>query len=176
MPEDHAASRFLTCKEEGFLFQHVRKPTHFRALQKTNILDLVMTNEEGMIGDIMLSEPIGKSHHTVLNWKMKCYSEKLESEVTKYCYDKGNFNEIRRHLQAVDWKAELENKSVEQMWERISEKIIDEMNTDVPHTTYNSEKNNRNRKPMRMNKEAMRVIKKKKSAYQRYLKTRESKE
>jgi hypothetical protein len=48
----------------------------------------------------------------------------------------------------VDWKAKLENKSVEQMWEHIGEKTIDEMNTSVPHTTYNSEKNNRNKKPM----------------------------
>ena len=56
----------------------------------------------------------------------------------------------------VDWKAKLENKSVKQMWEQISEKIIDEMNTIVPHRTYNSDKNNRYRKPMWMNKEALR--------------------
>ena len=141
MPEDHAADQFLICIQEGFLFQHVREPTHFRALQKANILDLVMTNEEGMVGDIMLSKPIGKSHHTVLNWKMKCYTEKLESKVTKYCYDKGNFDEIRRNLAAVDLKAKLENQSVEQMWEHISEKIINEMNANVPHRTYNSENN-----------------------------------
>ena len=64
---------------------------------------------------------------TVLNWKIKCYTKKLESKVTKYCYDKGNFDEIRRNLQVVDWKAKLENKSVEQVWEHISEKIIDEI-------------------------------------------------
>jgi len=49
MPADHVASRFLTCIQEGFLFHHVKEPTHFRALQKVNILDLVMTNEEGII-------------------------------------------------------------------------------------------------------------------------------
>jgi hypothetical protein len=118
-PDDHAASRFLTCVQEGFLFQHVNEPTHFRALQKANILDLVMTNEEGMVGDIVQTEPIGKSHHTVLNWKVKCYTEQLKSKVIKYCYDKGNFDEIRRNLAAVDWKTKLNNQSVEQMWAHI---------------------------------------------------------
>jgi hypothetical protein len=70
MSEDHAASHFLTCIQEGFLFQHVREPTHFRALQNANILNLVMINEEGIVGDIMLSEPIGKSHGSELEDKM----------------------------------------------------------------------------------------------------------
>ena len=178
MTEDHAASHFLIGIQEGFLYQHVKEPTHFRALQKANILDLVLTNEEGMVGDITQSEPIGKSHHTVLNWKMKCYKEKFESKVTKYSYDKGNFEAMRRNLAAVDWHTKLNDKSVEQMWEQISEKIIEEMNANVPHRTYNSEKRNdsKHRKPMWMNNEAMRVIKKKKSAYQRYLETREGKD
>ena len=78
----------------------------------------------------------------------------------------------------MDWHTKLNDKSVEQMWEQISEKIIEEMNANVPHRTYNSEKrnNSKHRKPMWMNNEAMRVIKKKKLAYQRYLETREGKD
>jgi hypothetical protein len=58
----------------------------------------------------------------------------------------------------------------------ISEKLIEEINANVPHKTYNSENKSRRRKPMWMNNEAMRVIRKKKSAYQKYLETREGKD
>jgi len=50
------------------------------------------------------------------------------------------------------------------------------MNANVPHRTYDSENNSgRRRKPMWMNSEAMRFIKKKKSAYHWYLESREGK-
>lgn len=158
------------------MFQHVSEPTHYRAQQKANILDLVMTNEEGMVGHIEHSEPIGKSHHMVLSWKVNCYTEQLKSRVTKYCYDKGNFNEMRKNLAAMDWKAVLNNQSVEQMWEQISKKLTEEVDANVPHRTYKSDNNSGRRKPMWMNDRSMLAIRRKKSAYQNYLATREGRD
>jgi len=32
-----------------------------------------MTNETGMIDRLHYNEPIGKSHHIVLDWTLRCY-------------------------------------------------------------------------------------------------------
>jgi len=42
---------FLEEYQDWFLWQHTTRPTRFRGQQTANILDLVMTNEEGMITD-----------------------------------------------------------------------------------------------------------------------------
>ena len=59
---------FVESFRNWFLHQHVMKPTRHRALQRANILGLVMTNEESMIEEILYEDPIGKSDHLCLNW------------------------------------------------------------------------------------------------------------
>ena len=51
---------------DNFLFQHVTLHTRGRLGNKSNILDLVFTNEKGMIDDIVYESPLGKSDHSVL--------------------------------------------------------------------------------------------------------------
>ena len=80
---DHPSQVFITRYRDWFLHQHVTEPTHFRGLQQANILDLIMTNESSMIDKIQYSEPLGKSHHMVLNWTFKCYPAISGSRVKK---------------------------------------------------------------------------------------------
>ena len=47
--EDHIEHKFIECVRDTFLFQHVTKPTRGRIGQNPSILDLIFTNEEGMI-------------------------------------------------------------------------------------------------------------------------------
>jgi len=51
---------FLDCFRDSFLWQHVTQPTRFRGDQTANILDLIMTNEESMIDDIVKVIQLGK--------------------------------------------------------------------------------------------------------------------
>ena len=37
---------------DNFVFQHITMPTRGRLCNKSNILDLIFTNEEGMIEDV----------------------------------------------------------------------------------------------------------------------------
>ena len=66
---------FLEAFRDCFLHQHVREPTHHRGAQTANILDLVLTNEEHMIDNVEQHAPLGKSHHSVITFKMRCYRE-----------------------------------------------------------------------------------------------------
>ena len=54
------ATRFLETLHDAYLHQHVMLPTHYRGTQNPNILDIIITNQEGMISQMALSAPIGK--------------------------------------------------------------------------------------------------------------------
>ena len=84
MPEDgiHPATLFVECLRDAYLYQHVTSSTHSTAVQKANILDLIMTNEELMVEDLTHDPPLGKSHHDCLVFNYRCYS-KRNSNVQK---------------------------------------------------------------------------------------------
>ena len=56
--ENHAANKFVLCFKDLFLYQHFTQLTHYRATQQRNILDLLVTNEPGMIHNLEYREPI----------------------------------------------------------------------------------------------------------------------
>ena len=57
--------KFLECFQNSFLTQHVLLPT-----RGDNILDLVMSNEQGLVKNIMVGKPFGSSDHCVIKWDM----------------------------------------------------------------------------------------------------------
>ena len=67
--ENAFSSDFLKTTEELSLFQHVKTQTRFRGNQKS-CLDLVFTNEEGMVVEIRELPPIGKSDHVCQQWDL----------------------------------------------------------------------------------------------------------
>ena len=58
------ATAFRETLRDMYLYQHVNEPTHYRAQQHPNTLDHIITNEEGMVDNLSLSAPVGKSSHT----------------------------------------------------------------------------------------------------------------
>ena len=87
----------------NFLFQHVTLPTRGRLGNKSNILDLVFTNEQGMIDDIVYESPLGKSDHSVLIITFRCYEEIANHTRLKYYYDQGDNNSMKTKLDHTDW-------------------------------------------------------------------------
>lgn len=150
-------------------------PTHHRVQQQANILDLIVTSEDEMIEQLSYGEPIGKSHHTVLDWTLKCYQQHPETRVKKYMYDKGNFEEMRKELRALNWKRDLDEKSVEHIWKFICDTVLTSVDKHVPHHS-GIIRRNRRRRPVWMNEKALNRIRKKKAAFTRYKETREGKD
>ena len=56
------AEKFLECIQDSFFTQHVLLPT-----SGDHILDLVMSNEEGLVENLTVGEPFGTSDHCVKN-------------------------------------------------------------------------------------------------------------
>ena len=78
--------KFIENIRDNFLFQHITKPTRGRLGNKSNILDLIFTNEEGMIEDVTYENPLGKSDHAVLLINHRCYTETTTYTKLKFYY------------------------------------------------------------------------------------------
>ena len=70
----------MTCKHEvikdTFLTQHILQPTRYRESQQSNILDLVFTNEDLMVNNIICVPGLGKSDHCLITFDFICYNPK----------------------------------------------------------------------------------------------------
>ena len=168
---EHKATVFMETIRDCFLYQHVTEPTHQRSkTERANALDLVFTTEEGMISDIEHRAPIGKSHHMSLSFKLYCYTQKPKPSKQHFIYDKGDYAKMRTNTKDIDWDTNLQGKTIEDQWLFFKTKVTKEMNDHIPKT---SGKPTKPGKPLWMNEDALKKVRKKKQAYKRYLQTKE---
>ena len=64
-PNNFQTKFFHQILESGW-YQHVNSQTRFRQGQNPSLLDLILTNEESMINNLKILNPIGRSDHCVL--------------------------------------------------------------------------------------------------------------
>ena len=134
--------------------------------QEPSVLDLVLTNEEGMIGNIEYGNPLGKSDHLVLTFEFKCYTKQNTKEKNIQIYAKGKYDLMREELKKVNWEAVLQEKQadVNKQWDYIKERILEAANKYIPKRRIKKDRPNRNQ----INSEMRQLIKKKHRLWQRY--------
>ena len=59
---------FIESVQDCHLFQHVCKPTRYRDGQEPSLLDLILTNEEGLIHDLHHRPGLADSDHEILTF------------------------------------------------------------------------------------------------------------
>ena len=79
--------KFIECIRDCYLFQHVNKPTRGRFNQDPHVLDLILTNEDGMVTDIEHYSSLGKRDHSILKFNFNCYFQQTNTERVKFYYD-----------------------------------------------------------------------------------------
>ena len=67
-PESHHAHKFLAAIHDCLLFQHVTQPIRFRDAVAPSLLELVITNEEGMLTNLQYLPGLGKSDYVVIDF------------------------------------------------------------------------------------------------------------
>ena len=163
----HRATVFMECIRDCFLYQHVTQPMHIRGGSIGNTLDL-MSNEEGMVGNVEHSAPLGKSDHMVLKFNFQAYTKKSSRPIHKYIYNKGNYESVRNELADFDW-AETTHMSVEDHWHLFKSRIHSIMKKHIPRGSAIPKK----RRPLWLNDKALTKVKHKLAAFKRYMQTRE---
>ena len=164
---------FMECIRDCYLTQHVKFPTHRRGDQKANVLDLVLSTEEGMVSNLTMEAPLGKSHHCSLLFDFNCYTDKPRSSIKKPLYSKGDYEGFRAEMTQYDWVKDMEGKSSGECWQLFEERVTSGIDKFIPKRSVNYAKPGR---PLWMNSDALKKVKKKTESYKRYVETREGKE
>ena len=127
-------------------------------------------NEEGMIEKLKYLAPIGKNHHSLLNFNFCCYTKSTKSRVDKYRYDKGNYKEMREMMTSRNWNEDFRDNPTEQCWAILEESIRNASNKHIPKCTMGSKA--RNARPLYTNTKTITAVKRKSEAYMLYRDTR----
>ena len=122
-------NEFIECVRDCFFHQHVTTPTRGRGTDKPSVLDLVFTNEINTIEDLIIQTPLGSSDHSILKITLNCNIENSTSVKTRFLFDKGNYDLLRRDIQSFNWKEDLQQlDSIEEQWDfirvRLGEAVV----------------------------------------------------
>ena len=152
-PEGHYSHALIRCLQDCFLTQHVTGPTRFRPGQLPSTLDLLLTNEEGMIRNLSYQPGLGLSDHLTLAFTVACYTDRhIPSEVTANYY-KGNYDLLREMLDRVDWD-KMQDMDVHQAYCFFRRSLQAAVDKSVPKTRPRPRKNIYiNRKAMKLKRE-----------------------
>ena len=127
--------------QDLLLVENILQETHFRDGTVPSRLDYVFTDEDNIVQDIHVDEALGKSDHAVLHWRMMVEPDRTwdsRNAAVKFKYWKGDFVSIGKHLTAIDWPKELENKTVEESWLYFRDTVKQLVNKFVPKQEINT--------------------------------------
>ena len=98
--------------DELFLTQHVFQPT-----RNDEILDLILTNNENLIGKVAYGETIGNSEHVIIRFNIKRKFKRACSRLNiTPNFANGDYQAIRLFLRRIQWTNIFEGKTVSEMW------------------------------------------------------------
>ena len=166
-----AENNFCECLRDEGLSQHITLPTRGRLENRSNILDLVITNERGMVDSILHESPLGKSDHCVLIITFICYAELVNTKRMKYYYDKGDYEAMRRKCNSINWDEVLSGDTIDEQWKGLKDTIKMLEEEFIPHRMVGS--CNRHKGKIPLDEASVRKIKKKHTLWKRYMETKD---
>ena len=123
-------SPFIQVIQDNNLYQHVTEPTIYRHNQEPSLLDLILTNEEGMLSELIHKTGLGESDHECLHFYLSCYAD-VKNHSNRKNYHKGDYVTIRNRLQPIDWEEKLKG-SFSEAYPVFIEELIDASKGCIP--------------------------------------------
>ena len=117
-----------------YLHQHITEPTHYRADQHPNTLDLVITNEEGMVDNLALNAPVGKAIIYV-SLLILCVRQIPAKITQKFQHHKGDYVAMKQEAQTMSWTSEGES-SIEEKWHQFMNNITHLLDKHIPKSRW----------------------------------------
>ena len=85
---------FIDSIQDSHLHQHIFQPTRYRVGNEPSLLDLIFTNEEGMIRELHHKPGLGESDHECINFTVD-YSRPEDESTAKDNFFKADYITIR---------------------------------------------------------------------------------
>ena len=165
--DNHPSSSFLSTVNDAFLIQHQREHTRFRDGQRPTMDDLVLTNRDDLVNEIITAPAIGKSDHATLVINLAGSLEGAPGK-ERHNYRKGNYTEMRKYFQETNWDAELGGRNMEEAWSLFRQRIDEATDKFVPKTRSGG-----SRRKTWMDKGTLTTVRKKHQLFRRWIETKD---
>ncbi|GAB0193175.1 hypothetical protein GRJ2_001782800 [Grus japonensis] len=80
------------------------------------MLDLVLTNKEGLVGNVKLKGSLGCSDHEIVEFKILRAARRVCSKLTTLDFRRADFGLFRDLLGTVPWDKALEERGAQESW------------------------------------------------------------
>ena len=97
--DGHPSHAFVEMIQSCYLYQHVREPTRFRVGEIPNVLDLIFSNEEGMVKNLEHLPGLGTSDHVMMRFDLVNFSRVVKHELKVHT----NCEDLVVSLSNIDW-------------------------------------------------------------------------
>ncbi|GAB0192596.1 hypothetical protein GRJ2_001724900 [Grus japonensis] len=102
---------FPECVNDNLPFQVIEKPTRRGAM-----LDLVLTNKEGLVGNVKLKGSFDYSDHEMVEFKILRAVRRAHSKLTALDFSRADFGFFRDLLGRIPWDKVLEGREAQDSW------------------------------------------------------------
>ena len=133
--------------------------------------DLIFSTEENDVEEITYNPSIGLSDHITLQCRLKTKLTTPARKRTLYKYDKGDYKKMADLLN-IDWENELRDCTIQEAMDKFDKLYKDAEKICVPTTTISGILNCKI-KPAWLSNHVLRKVKRKHSAWIRYLNTKD---
>ncbi|GAB0187941.1 hypothetical protein GRJ2_001259400 [Grus japonensis] len=103
--------RFLEQVDDNFLLQVIEEPKRRGAM-----VDPVLTNKEGLVGNVKLKASLGCSGHKMVEFKTLRAARRAHSKLTALDFRRADFGLFRDLLGRVPWDEGLEGRGAQENW------------------------------------------------------------
>jgi len=114
------AADFYHCLEDNFCTQHVEFCTREDA-----ILDLIISDEQNMVRDLVNMGPFPGSDHNALFWTLVVGTSHDTVSRNRFDYNKADIPALKTELGKVNWHELMNNLSAEDSWNVFREILED---------------------------------------------------
>ena len=115
---DSQEVKFVECIRDTYMYQHISEPTRYREGQRPTIDDLIFSSDINNVSKIKHLSPLGKSDHEALTCEVQINPPLTQNEKVSYCYDRGDYNQMREMLN-IDWNSALEGLDVQESMNKV---------------------------------------------------------
>ena len=111
--------RFLTLMMENMMEQRVKENTRYRGDDEPARLDLVLTREVNLCGDIQYKCPLGKSDHVVMEMQIEVKQGKRDEAYRRdrLNYRKMDSESLKKFFEKLNWEEMLQASGVQKKYD-----------------------------------------------------------
>jgi len=129
---DHTARhtqsrRLLQGIDDNFLMQVVEE-----TVRRDMLLDLVLTNKEGLVEDVKVGGSLGCSDHGMVELRMLHGGSRAISRITALDFRRAHFGLFKELLGGIPWVRALERRGIQESWSLFNDHFLHAQDRCIP--------------------------------------------